>query len=149
MRRLPVKLSKRQSLKTSVYATLPDNQIQSRTLLGSNHSESWHSWFLFSFAVQRIGCYKDTSRRAIPLLEGKISFLKGNYQRRRKAIEKCAYAAIRFGYSIIGVQNGGHCASGPQARFTFAKYGRSRRCKNGRGGPWANDVYRVIGRWKT
>ncbi|XP_015775215.1 PREDICTED: matrix metalloproteinase-9-like, partial [Acropora digitifera] len=37
----------------------------------------------------------------------------------------------------------------PRARYAFAKYGRSRRCKNGRGGPWANDVYRVIGKCRN
>ena len=71
--------------------------------------------------------------------------LRGNYQRRKRAIEKCAYTAIKYGYTIIGVQNGGWCASGPRALKTFAKYGRSNRCRNGKGGPWANDVYRIIG----
>ena len=46
---------------------------------------------------------------------------------------------------MFGVQDGGWCASGPRARYTFAKYGRSRRCRNGKGGPWANDVYRISG----
>jgi len=70
--------------------------------------------------------------------------LKGNYQRRKKAIEKCAYTAIRYGYPLIGVQDGGQCFSGPRALRTFAKYGRSNKCRNGKGGPWANDVYRII-----
>ena len=99
----------------------------------------------FTFAVQRIGCFKDTSRRAIPQLDGKSPLLKGNYQRRKTAIEKCAYTAIRYGYAVFGVQNGGQCFSGPRAHRTYAKYGRSNRCRNGKGGPWANDVYRVIG----
>ena len=71
--------------------------------------------------------------------------LRGNYKRRRKAIEKCAYEAVKRGYQFIGIQDGGWCASGPRAHKTFVKYGRSNRCRNGKGGPWANDVYRIIG----
>lgn len=97
------------------------------------------------FSVQRIGCFKDTSRRAIPQLDGKSPLLRGNYQRRRKAIEKCAYVTVKRGYKLFGVQHGGWCASGPHAQRTFAKYGRSNRCRNGKGGAWANDVYRVSG----
>ncbi|XP_015775212.1 PREDICTED: uncharacterized protein LOC107353382, partial [Acropora digitifera] len=95
--------------------------------------------------LQRIGCFKDTGRRAIPQLDGKSLLLRGNYKRRRFAIQKCAYAALKRGYRMFGVQDGGWCASGPRARYTFAKYGRSRRCRNGKGGPWANDVYRISG----
>ncbi|CAH3116452.1 unnamed protein product [Pocillopora meandrina] len=96
--------------------------------------------------LQRIGCFKDTWRRAIPQLDGKSPMLRGNYKRRRKAIEKCAYEAVKRGYQFIGIQDGGWCASGPRAHKTFAKYGRSNRCRNGKGGPWANDVYRIIGK---
>ena len=100
---------------------------------------------LSSLAVQRIGCFKDTSRRAIPQLDGKSPLLRGNYQRRKHAIQKCAYVTAKRGYSIFGVQHGGWCASGPRAQYTFAKYGRSNRCRNGKGGAWANDVYRLSG----
>ena len=47
---------------------------------------------------------------------------------------------------MFGVQDGGWCASGPRAQFTYAKYGRSNKCRNGKGGPWANSVYRLIGK---
>ena len=105
------------------------------------------SAYVFSqiFLVQRIGCFKDTSRRAIRQLDGRLPFLRGNYQRRKQAIAKCALGAARYGYIVFGVQHGGWCASGPKAHRTFAKYGRSKRCRNGKGGPWANDVYRVSG----
>ena len=95
--------------------------------------------------VQRLGCFKDTSRRAIPQLDGKSRLLRGNYQRRRFAIEKCVLESAKRGYRVFGVQNGGWCASGPHAHKTYAKYGRSNRCRNGKGGPWANDVYLISG----
>ena len=100
-------------------------------------------WFIYS--VQKVGCFKDTSRRAIPQLDGSSPLLRGNYQRRRNAIAKCVAEAMKRGYRMIGIQHGGWCASGPRAQKTFAKYGRSNRCRNGKGGPWANDVYRISG----
>ncbi|XP_020631662.1 uncharacterized protein LOC110068604 [Orbicella faveolata] len=97
--------------------------------------------------IQRIGCFKDTSRRAItPVLEGRLPIVKGNYQRRKKAIARCALAAARYGYNGFAVQHGGQCFAGPRALRTYAKYGRSNRCRNGKGGPWANDVYRISGK---
>lgn len=92
-----------------------------------------------------MGCFKDTPRRAIPILEGKSKLLKGNYKRRKFAIRRCAMVAVNRGNKMFSVQDGGQCFSGPRAQYTFGKYGRSKRCRNGKGGPWANDVYRVSG----
>ena len=104
-----------------------------------------HKGVCLFFPVLRIGCFRDTSRRAIPQLDQSSRLLRGNYRRRKDAIEKCAAEAIKRGYRVIGIQHGGWCASGPRAQFTFGKYGRSNRCRNGKGGGWANDVYRVVG----
>lgn len=47
----------------------------------------------------------------------------------------------------FGIQNGGMCVSGPNAHQTYSKYGESMDCKNdGEGGPWANQVYNLVGR---
>ena len=100
---------------------------------------------IYPFLVQGIGCFKDTSRRAITPLEGRLPIVRGNYRRRKKAIDKCALAAARYGYIVFAVQHGGQCFGGPRAHKTYAKYGRSNRCRNGKGGAWANDVYRVSG----
>ena len=71
--------------------------------------------------------------------------LDGEYHVRKNAIAKCAVAAIRAGYSIFGVQNGGWCASSASAPQTFDKHGESNACEaDGEGGPWANHVYTVI-----
>ena len=53
--------------------------------------------------------------------------------------------AVKRRYTVFGVQHGGQCFSGPHAHRTYAKYGRSNRCRNGKGGAWANDVYRISG----
>lgn len=72
------------------------------------------------FLVQRLGCFKDTWRRAVLQLDEKSRLLTGNYQRRKYAIRKCALAAARRGYKVFGVQHGGWCASGPWAQKTYA-----------------------------
>ena len=93
-----------------------------------------------------VGCYKDTGNRAIQIREGKDSILDGSYTSRANPIEKCAVAAMRAGYSMFAVQNGGQCAASATAPQTFDKYGKSRACKaDGEGGPWANQVYVMKG----
>ena len=93
-----------------------------------------------------IGCYKDTGNRAILPLEGKDPILDGAYWTRENPIEKCAVAAIRAGYGMFAVQNGGWCAASATAPKTFDKYGKSIACgSDGEGGPWANDVYVIRG----
>ena len=89
-----------------------------------------------------VGCYKDTGSRAIPTLEGKDSILDGSYSSRTNPIAKCAVAAMRAGYSMFAVQDGGWCASSATASQTYYKYGKSTACKDdGEGGPWASQVY--------
>ncbi|XP_068721064.1 uncharacterized protein [Montipora capricornis] len=95
---------------------------------------------------ETIGCFKDTSNRAIQPLEGKDSILDGSYSARKNAIAKCARAAMRKGYKLFAVQNGGWCAASATADQTFDKYGRSAACgSDGEGGPWANQVYVIKG----
>ena len=95
-----------------------------------------------------LGCYRDTARRAIPQMDGRNSLVKGYYRRRADAILKCALVALRFGYRVFAVQHQGWCATGRRAHVTYRKYGRSNRCRNGKGGPWANDVYKIAGEFK-
>ena len=97
-----------------------------------------------------VGCYKDTGSRAIPTLEGKDSILDGSYSSRTNAIAKCAVAAMRAGYSMFAVQDGGWCAASVTAPQTYDKYGKSTACKgDGEGGPWANQVYKLEGKSNT
>ena len=112
----------------------------------------WYDNFIKTFALRLlflargIGCFRDTDRRAIATMEGRSRLLRGPYNRRRDAIRKCASAAYKRGYRVFALQNGGWCASSRNAFRTYARYGRSKRCKNGKGGPWANDVYFLQGR---
>ena len=43
---------------------------------------------------------------------------------------------------LFAIQHGGWCAAAPNFKG-YQKYGRSNKCRNGKGGPWANDVYRI------
>jgi len=97
-----------------------------------------------------VGCYKDTGSRAIPTLEGKDSILDGYYSSRTNPIAKCAAAAMRAGYRMFAVQDGGWCAASATAIQTYHRYGKSTACKDdGEGGPWANQVYELKGKSKT
>ncbi|XP_066027384.1 uncharacterized protein [Pocillopora verrucosa] len=103
--------------------------------------------FLAGVTYESKGCYKDQEARAISSLEGKDVLLSDSYTEREDAIQKCAVAAIIRGYITFGIQNGGMCVSGPNAHQTYSKYGESMDCKNdGEGGPWANQVYNLVGR---
>lgn len=79
-------------------------------------------------------------------MDGRNILVKGYYRRRIDAILKCCLVALRFGYRAFAVQHQGWCATGPRAHLTYRKYGRTGRCRNGKGGPWANDVYAVSGK---
>ena len=84
--------------------------------------------------------------RAIPSLEGNDTLLNGSYSLRSDAIRKCALAAMVLGYQTFAIQDGGMCVGGPNAHNTYDEYGRSQGCKNnGKGGPWANQVYNLTG----
>ena len=84
--------------------------------------------------------------RAIPSLEGRDVLLNDSYSLRNDAIQKCALAAKVRGYETFAIQDGGICVSGPNAHQTYDKYDRSKGCKNeGKGGPWANQVYKLTG----
>jgi hypothetical protein len=83
-------------------------------------------------AYEYVGCYKDTATRAMPVALP-----------RRIPLIDCKNEAAFRGYTVFGIQNGIECWSGPNAPNTYNKYGISTACKNGEGGPWANDVYRI------
>ena len=100
------------------------------------------------FTAKNIGCFRDTGRRAISPLEGRSRLLKGSYRRRKYAIRKCALAAQKRGFRVFAVQHGGWCAASRTGHLTYRRYGRSNRCRNGKGGPWANDVYVLRGQRK-
>ena len=57
---------------------------------------------------------------------------------------RCFSLAAARGYRAFAVQYGGECFSGPMAHRTYSKYGRTRGCRGGKGGSWANDVYFII-----
>ena len=45
-------------------------------------------------------------------------------------------------FLVFAVQNGGACFSGPEAEKSYRRYGKSDACKAGKGGPFANSVYK-------
>ena len=51
------------------------------------------------------------------------------------------YAADR-GWSVFAVQYNSECFTAPDAEHTYRKYGGANNCAHGRGGGWANSVYK-------
>ena len=102
-----------------------------------------------TFAVEEIsyhsiGCYKDTEERAIPNASG-FGYDNSDYSNKADAINKCYIFAKLKGNSIFSVQDGGWCATGPNATKTFDMYGNSTACAiDGKGGSWANEVYIIV-----
>lgn len=95
--------------------------------------------------IKDTGCYKDNPDRALPLLEAMSPLLDGSYMQRAAAIRRCAKAAYDLHLHVFAVQNGGQCLGGTDANLSYNKYGSSTQCQgNGRGGPWANQVYKII-----
>ena len=45
---------------------------------------------------------------------------------------------------MFGLQDGGFCVGDNEG--LYAKHGESTACMHGKGGSWANDVYRVQGK---
>ena len=96
-------------------------------------------------SVENLGCWKDTSTRAIELLEGKHELLQGSYHTRSNPYDKCLEAALSFGYEVFSLQNGGQCGSAANAGSTYTQYGGSGDCRSdGEGGPWSNQVYKIL-----
>ena len=102
--------------------------------------------FLSSVKYESLGCYKDKDVRAIPSMEGTDGLLKDDYLQRNHAIQKCAVAALTWGYKMFAIQDGGMCVGSPNAHKVYGKYGKSQDCKNdGKGGAGANQVYNLTG----
>lgn len=90
------------------------------------------------------GCYKDYSDRTLASLETTSPLLDGSYMQRAAAIRRCAKAAYDLQLNVFAVQNGGQCMGGIGTHLNYNRYGKSTQCQeNGRGGPWANQVYEI------
>lgn len=65
----------------------------------------------------------------------------GSFHGQSDAVAKCVQAAKSHDFKVFALQSGGECWSGANAQLTYDKHGPTNRCKDGKGGTWANDVY--------
>merc|ERR1712013_689023 len=84
-----------------------------------------------------LGCFKDHSSRAIA--GGFVRYAPST------AIYQCYQKALRLGNQYFAVQYNTECFTHRDAGRTYAKYGRANGCRNGRGGGWKMNVYRING----
>ena len=92
-----------------------------------------------------LGCWKDSSNRAIPPIEGYDVRIQDNYREREDAINKCFTVAKEWKLVLFAVQDGGQCFAGGNLDG-YMRYGKSESCRIGKGGFWANDVYHITNR---
>ena len=70
-------------------------------------------------------------------ISGKITIFPPN-----KAVEMCHNLAKSKGHEYFAVQNNNECFT--TSKVTYNKYGKTSGCKDGRGGFWKLDVYKVL-----
>lgn len=88
---------------------------------------------------KHLGCWADNNHnRAI---SGGIRFAETI-----NPVKKCHKFAKEKGFSVFAVQFDKQCFTAADAGDTYTKYGGTDRCRNGRGGNTAQDVYEVIPR---
>lgn len=79
-----------------------------------------------------LGCWKDKRNRAIKKYFGYLS------------VEACFEKAKSLNYTVFALQSKGQCFTSANAEKTYKKYGGSKGCKkDGKGGQWANEVYKI------
>ena len=83
---------------------------------------------------QHLGCWKDDWTRAIE--EEMVTFVDN-------PINKCHDRAAGKSYAVFAAQYGDECYTAADAWETYTTYGESDNCRNGVGGVWAQDVYRI------
>ena len=68
--------------------------------------------------------------------------LDGDYKIRTDAIAKCALAALKIGYVVFVIHDGGSCLASGAGDPSFNKFGISQDCKSdGKGALGAHHVY--------
>merc|ERR1712159_916646 len=84
-----------------------------------------------------LGCFNDRRNRAI----------KGRFVRFNPSIimQKCSERARLIGDGVFAVQYNNECFTSRSASRTYNTYGRTTGCRNGRGGAWKMNVYKLVG----
>ena len=95
-----------------------------------------------------LGCWKDTTKHAIPSLEKDHSHPilshTSKFKRRKAGIIKCFELARSLGFTVFALQNGGECLGSRTAHNDYRRFGKSKECKkDGKGGHFANQVYQI------
>ena len=81
-----------------------------------------------------MGCWKDDPLRAI---DGGIRLSSDN------PVDDCEKYAFENGFAVFAVQNAKDCFTSKNAPLTYQMYGPSELCEDGKGGPWALNVYKT------
>ena len=96
----------------------------------------------FSVEYNSLGCFKDGTPRALPLLLKNFR-VNIDWTDMTKTVRACAEIAKERGHLVFGIQYYGECWSGPDTEDTYNKYGPSGNCWNGVGKEGTNYVYKI------
>lgn len=112
----------------TLFDTLQTGEVQLQVRNGFNKEK-----------IKSLGCWADQRDRAISGGSRKIERSSGD------PIEDCYNFAKEHRYPVFAIQYNTECRTATDAADTYKKYGESDRCREGRGGSWANSVYEIIG----
>jgi len=88
------------------------------------------------YAYSSLGCWYDHNHdTGIPRID--------SWREEADAIDRCFQYAVAHGFPAFAVQDRGTCRTGPNIMDQYDTMGPATNCANGRGGAWANDVYRI------
>ena len=83
---------------------------------------------------KNLGCWRDDPLRSI---QGGIRLTSDN------PVEDCEKYAVENGYAVFAVQDGRECFTADNASNMYQMYGPSEKCVDGKGGTWAQNVYKA------
>ena len=59
-------------------------------------------------------------------------------------MKNCLALAVLKSYSVFALENGNECFTAADAELTYQTHGAATNCKDGVGGSWSLDVYRIV-----
>ena len=88
-----------------------------------------------------MGCWGDKPGRVLNArIEGTVSFKNSEGSDIR---DLCKAWAVTKGYEFYAMESGNECWTSNKAPSVYMNRGGTNKCKNGMGGDWEMDVYRI------
>ena len=94
-----------------------------------------------SYKTTKLGCWGDDAGRTLNArIEGTVNFKNSEGSDIR---DLCKAWAVTKGYEFYAIEAGNECWTSNTAPIRYLAKGGAHTCKNGRGGNWGMDFYRI------